>query len=368
MQCPRCNTTLPANTLYCYTCGTKQGTPNQEDATQAIPPVAASEIAAFPDPLTQPAEANGVFSVPALPASDAPVMQGGWAEFSGIQASMSNTYPPVTPMPNSYESYNPTNHTAYASGTFSPPPNAPTPKHQKKPLITRLLLSALVLILIFGGVLVGIRIGQAHNSTVSTQTTAVTHATSTAQKLYQQITSQPPTFTDSLQDPISSPWSVFERPTYGCNLHSDGLHVHIQDINHFTYCTSGYGSFSNFAFQIDMHILSGNGGGLTLRGDTQAGNNYYFHIFPDGLYTFYIDYNHQLTIELNSGIASSFVSGQKNTLTVIARRDQMYCYVNQKFLTMIQDSTYTSGLIGVLSSANTTAADVVYTNAKIWRL
>jgi len=61
-------------------------------------------------------------------------------------------------------------------------------------------------------------------------------------------------------------------------------------------------------------------------------------------------------------------SGQKNTLTVIAQGSQFDFYVNQKFLANVQDSTYSSGYVGMLVSDATTAAEVVYTNARIWNL
>ncbi|MGH2479419.1 MAG: hypothetical protein ACRDHW_07175, partial [Ktedonobacteraceae bacterium] len=119
---------------------------------------------------------------------------------------------------------------------------------------------------------------------------------------------------------------------------------------------------------VDMKILSGDGGGLILRGNTTAGNLYYFHVLPDGSYHIYVEKNHQLTTLLGGGTISSFTTNQRNTLTTIAQGNQLYFYANEKLLTMLKDSTYTNGYMGVLSACSTAAADVVYTNAKIWRL
>ncbi|HEU0003508.1 MAG TPA: hypothetical protein VFQ36_21555 [Ktedonobacteraceae bacterium] len=246
------------------------------------------------------------------------------------------------------------------------PPVAPVPKRRRPPLTVILLL-----LLIFGGVFVGIRIGQSRYN-VSTNLPALTptgNSTLNASQLYQQLTSQKPFVVDPLQDPSSSIWTVFEKPKYGCEIKSDGLHVHILDPNHVTYCTSGRGRFSNFGFQIEIRMLSGTGG-LTLRGDTTAGNLYFFHVFPDGQYRIFIEQNHNWTTELSEGTISSFTHGpgQKNTLAVIAQGSHMYFYVNRKFVTQVQDSTYSNGFLGVSVSDSTEPAEVIYTNAQIWVL
>jgi hypothetical protein len=226
-------------------------------------------------------------------------------------------------------------------------------------------LSFLVLLLVVGSVFVGIRIGQSHSGMALT-----TSLPTDSNQLYRQVTSQNLSFVDSLQNATLSQWSVFERATYGCEIAIDGLHVHISDSGHFGYCTSGRGKFSNFAFQVEMKILSGAGGGVTFRGDTLAGDIYYFRVYPDGRYLIYTEKNHKSGSNLGGGTVSPFSSGfgQKNTLTVIAQGSQIYFYVNQKFLTKIRDSTYASGYLGVAASDSTGQAEVVYTNAQIWVL
>src|SRR5258708_4881228 len=89
-------------------------------------------------------------------------------------------------------------------------------------------------------------------TTAQAVTTPIDSPTPDINQLYQQVTSQNPSFVDSLQNATLSSWSVFERPTYGCEMKSDGLHVHIKDTGHYGYCTSGRGSFSNFAFLVQM--------------------------------------------------------------------------------------------------------------------
>lgn len=357
MQCPRCGAILPEDSVHCYSCGTR--------LTEEMPP-ASSAVNEIPAPGVPPAVSGG------------PYLESGWTEFSGAQvpvgmpAGAGATYPPFAPAAGGFvtsSTYPP------LPGSLPPsfvPPVTPAPKRRGPLLAVSLILSVLALLLFFGGIFVGIRIGQSHGSVATAQavTTPGASPAPDINQLYRQVTSQNPSFVDSLQNATLSPWSVFERQTYGCEMKSDGLHVHVKDTNHFGYCTSGRGSFSNFAFQVEMKILSGAGGGVTFRGDTQAGNLYYFHVYPDGTYSIFTDQNHKLTTDLGRGTVSPFSSGfgQKNTLTVIAQGRQIYFYVNQKFFTKIQDSTYTSGYIGVAASDSTVPTEVVYTNAKIWIL
>jgi len=358
MQCPRCGAILPEDSVHCYSCGVR--------LTEAMSPTP-SAVNEAPVPGVLPPAVSG-----------GPYLESGWTEYSGAQAPVGMpagagaTYPPFAPVPGG--SVSPSTYPPLP-GSLPPsfvPPVTPAPKRRGPLLAVTLILSVLAPLLFFGGIFVGIRIGQSHSSAATAQavTTPGTSPTPDINQLYQQVTSQNPSFVDSLQNATLSSWSVFERPTYGCEMKSDGLHVHIMDTGHYGYCTSGRGSFSNFAFQVEMKILSGAGGGITFRGDTQAGNLYYFHVYPDGTYSIFTEQKHEFGPYLGRGTVSSFSSGfgQKNTLTVIAQGSQIYLYVNQKFLAKILDSTYASGYIGVAASDSTAPAEVVYTNAKIWIL
>lgn len=389
MQCPRCGAITADDALdtrYCSNCG-------------AI-------LNETPGPT---ARATNQDAPSLLSAGSAPTMEAGWSEFSGATLAAStppgaeptypsssgfsyaspNAYPQMVPndsmVPGAYSSPNLYPQQS-VSGTYPPqvapggypyayapgfmPPMPPAPK-RRSPILA-IVLSVLVILLVAGGVFAGLAIGLAHSKTATVQATVTTSPTATAtpdaQQLYQQVTSQYPDFIDSLQNPTASRWAVFEKPTYGCEIKSDGLHLHIQDSGKYMDCTSDRGRFANFAFQVDMKILSGAGGGIVFREDSTAANLYYFHVYPDGGFHFYLSTNHQLTTELDSGNIDKFNSSQTNTLTVIAQGSRIYLYVNQKILSQVHDATYVSGFLGVLASDNNAPAEVVYTNMKIWIL
>jgi hypothetical protein len=127
-----------------------------------------------------------------------------------------------------------------------------------------------------------------------------------------------------------------------------------------------------FAFQITMTMVSGDGGGLILRANETAGDFYFFHVFPDGSYHLYINTNNELGAELATGTipSSAFSSGfgKKNTLTAIAQGAHLAFYANGHVLTAIENATYTTGYLSVLSSASTAPGAIIYTNARIWLL
>ena len=391
MQCPRCGAVWLQDSVHCYSCGTR--------LTEAMPPAPSAvdgeasglstvqiggrqeNAPIVPPPPFTPRLGVNEAPVPGVPpptVSGGPYLESGWTEFSGVQAPVGMptgagaTYPPLSPPPGgsvSSSNYPP------IPGSLPPsfvPPATSAPKRRGPSLAVILILSVLVLLLVFGGIFVGIRIGQSHSGAAPAQavTTPTVSPAPDSNQLYQQVTSQNPSFVDSLQNATLSPWSVYEKPTYGCEIKSDGLHVHIKDTDHFGYCTSGRGKFNNFAFQVEMKILSGAGGGVTFRGDNLAGDLYYFHVYPDGRYLIHTEQNNKLGPNLGAGTVSSFSSGfgQNNTLTVIAQGSLIYLYVNQKFLIKIQDSTYASGYLGVAASDSTAPTEVVYTNAQIWIL
>lgn len=387
MQCPRCGAITADDALdtrYCSNCGAilnEAPGPTARVTNQDTPSL--------------------------LLAGNEPTIEAGWSEFSGATLAASiptgaeatypspggssysspNAYPQMVPndsmVPGAYSSPNLYPQQS-ASGTYPPqvapggypytyapgfmPPQPPAPK-RRSPVLA-IVLSVLVILLVAGGVFAGLAIGLAHSKSSTVQATPAATVTPNAQQLYQQITKQTPLVTDSLQDPKTSQWAVFEKPTYGCEVKSDGLHVHIQDTGDFTYCTSGHGQFENFAFQVDIKILSGDGGGIVFRDNSTTGNYYYFHVFSTGDYHIYVGKDHKLTTELDNGNIGVFHTGtgQTNTLTVIAQGSKIDIYVNQKILSQLTDSTYASGYLGVMANDHNAPAEVVYTNAKIWRL
>ncbi len=263
MQCPTCGAILPDGTGYCYSCG-----------------------AQLPAP-----------TVPSFPTGGEPYRGASWAELGGGQVpdtpsvSAGVAYPSVSPM--SGEGgyvYGPSSNYPYTPGSvpgstppYFVPPITPAPRRKGRLVAITIIVSFMELLVIFGSVFVGIQVGQSHSGVTQTQAvttiaTPTTNATPDADQLYRQVTSRTPTFVDTLTNATLSQWAVYEKPTYGCEIKSDGLHAHIKDTGKFAFCTSGRGEFSTFAFQVSVRILSGKGGGITFRSDASGEDLYYFEI------------------------------------------------------------------------------------------
>jgi len=73
---------------------------------------------------------------------------------------------------------------------------------------------------------------------------------------------------------------------------------------------------------------------------------------------------------LQGGHLLAFKTGlnKPNLITIIARGSDFYLYVNKQFITHAEDSTYSSGQVGLSAGDLTSPTDVVYNDAKIWIL
>lgn len=348
IQCPRCGALLPTGTIQCTDCRVALS-PQPAGQSEVSEPLYAQEENWQVFPSASPATSQpNIYGAP-VALSPPLYSEPGWFEFGGTQ-------PPV---PGNYGT------AFHAAGNQYPgfvQPIMPTAKRRRSLPIIMLAVSIVALFLISGSVIVGVFISrQSLNKGVI--------VVDPMQQLYQQATGKRPTFVDPLNSVAVSDWNIYEDQHWGCSIKSDGLHVHIEERDHFYYCTSGRGKFANFAMQAEMKILSG-WGGISFRADVLTGNLYYILFLPDGHYTISIEKNNQFAGDLQKGTASAFTKGvgQVNTITVIAKGSQLYFYVNQKFFFQINDVTYTSGETGLVAYDDIEASEVVYTNAKIWML
>ena len=61
--------------------------------------------------------------------------------------------------------------------------------------------------------------------------------------------------------------------------------------------------------------------------------------------------------------------GQQNTIAVVASGSTMTFYANEQQIAQVQDSSYTSGSIGLIADpALRHPTEVVYRNARLWTL
>jgi hypothetical protein len=206
------------------------------------------------------------------------------------------------------------------------------------------------------------------NATATAQVIANETATATTlQNNYAQATSGTPAISDPLSQQDQYNWDVSSP---NCVFTSGAYHVSDMTTNDFYTCTPNnqFPNFGNFTLQVQMTILKGDYGGIFFRTDSTGSNFYIFTVYPDGTYFFQVYKNNNLLKTISNAHSSAFKIGpnQPNLITVIARGNSFSFYINGQFVTSANDSTFSSGQMGVLAGDDTHAAEVAFSNLKVW--
>ncbi len=278
---------------------------------------------------------------------------------------------------------------------FAPTPPAATKGRRPSTLLLLALIAAIVLIvgsvaIVYAAVYRPFIYSVQATATVSAQTTGtalaqanatgtvVSRATATQtalQDLYTQATNGTPNLNDPLKSPDNYGWSHFTSSTGMCN-YIDGTYHSRAPVGYFEPCYAGATNFTDFAFQVQVKIVSGVLAGIMYRAPNINNDNsgYYFEIGTDGTYHAYkvtVDKQGNNFPTLVSGSSAAIHSGlnQTNQLAVVARGDTLYFYVNKQYVNKATDSDYKGGVIGVFTdSSGTSGTEAVFSNAQVWQL
>src|SRR5437868_15297413 len=120
-----------------------------------------------------------------------------------------------------------------------------------------------------------------------------------------------------------------------------------------------------------MTLNDGKFGGIVFRVDSTNTLFYYFRIGIDGTYALDVYTGNGSPNTLSSTSSSSIMTGVQasNQLTVVARDNSLYLYVNGQYITTVTDSTYSAGEIGVFAGSFTDpTAHATFNDAKVWTL
>ena len=272
-------------------------------------------------------------------------------------------------------------------------PEQKAPSSQRVPGWMTALLVLLALLLILGGIgsvvyAVNFRPADLHTQattvaqnflTAQAQGTVQAGAYATAtvnamtpQQVYQQATSGTPVIDDPLKDDSGSVWYNYNTsPAFSCGFQASAYHIQASASGS-SMCT-GYGTeFNNLAFQAQIKIIKGQIGGLAFRvGTTNSANDSYYLclISTNGYYAFNVVNSQQAKIladEKNTAIITG--QNQSNLVTVVARNSNIYLYINNHFVKIVTDATYTSGQIAFMAASNIGSFDVAFNNVKVWKL
>lgn len=212
-------------------------------------------------------------------------------------------------------------------------------------------------------------------ATAQGQATAEVSATAGAlQSIYTTATSGTPALNDPLTNQDSNNWDVFATNSSGgsCEFTGGAYHSVMTQKGFFQPCYDQTSNYSNFAFQVQMTITQGDEGGIIFRADPTNTQFYLLRINQDGSYDLfvYVDSSGSHAKNLLSSSTSLLKTGlnQPNLITVIARSNSLIFYINQQYLASVNDTTYSSGKIGVFGESYTNPTNVAFSNTQIWKL
>jgi hypothetical protein len=209
-------------------------------------------------------------------------------------------------------------------------------------------------------------------ATAQAQATADVIATATAlQNIYSSATQGTPALNESLSGNTGSNWDEDQaQGGGGCAFTGGAYQASIYSKGFYFTCIANNTNFSNFAFQVQMKVSRGDGGGLVFRGNSSAAKYYVFSVATNGNYQLFTaqDRTHSASLTFGSSSTIKKGAGQTNLVTVIARGSSIYFYINKQYVGSVADGTYKSGQIGVLADDLTNPTDVTYSNLQVWKL
>jgi len=206
------------------------------------------------------------------------------------------------------------------------------------------------------------------------QATTQTIAAFTAQppqKMYAQVTSRKPDFSDPL-DTQENSWINYTSPNFGCAFIGGAYHATAILNDTYSLCISPDTNYSNFAFQVRMILLRGDSGGLLFRMDSKHGSFYRFTIDRGGNYYLYFHASDNSVTLLTRGLSPTIYNAllqspsQAVVTTVIAYTSHIYLFVNGQFLAQVNNDKIASGPIGLTALSTTQPTEVAFTNAQLW--
>lgn len=188
-------------------------------------------------------------------------------------------------------------------------------------------------------------------------------------QLYTTTTGNIPVLYDPLHEQDANSWETGTwRKGDSCGFRDGAYHLKSVEQEYYSWCIARAPQFSNFAVQVQMNILTGDGGGLVFRADGKQGDYYYFRVGQDGTFALYRYISKADRQELETGTAVSIHQGrnQLNLLCVIANGSSLALFVNKQPIAQINDGAYRTGQIGLAADEDDNTTDVAYNNLQVW--
>jgi Domain of Unknown Function (DUF1080)/zinc-ribbon domain len=385
MHCTNCGALLPNGAKTCPNCGA------------ATPLYSSNPGSSLPDatiPASNPGSSTPDATIPASSWSGPMPSTAYGGNPYGSPISTAGQSGPYTPPPSTAASFDPygappplpptpvpMNQQAGGPAYYPAPPAPISPLQQaQKPrrrfsvgLILLLVLLAILLIGGGGALFYYAAVYQPHLQQVQATATAQTHATSTANAQATAAVENRYTHSGTLvfTDPLSANNQGHDWDTNSnCAFTGGTYHAIAPDPHYSDYCIAKATDYTNFAYEVQMKVLKGDGGGILFHVENTNPNEYYeFDVAQDGSYGLYkADAGKYPTLTTGTSPVVHQGLNQTNVLAVVVQGNKITLYVNGKLVDTVTDSTFTHGQIGVSASVYNQVTEASFTNARLWKL
>jgi serine/threonine protein kinase len=181
------------------------------------------------------------------------------------------------------------------------------------------------------------------------------------------ILAQAKTGTLQLKDPLTTQDNNnWDTTPQNCAFLNGSYQVTASDKTHpFVACEEQAKTFGNFAYEVKMTIIQGDGGGIIFRDDGQ--HSYFFLVGSDSNCRLGINNGGQISISSNlNPVSMNTGRDSENTLDIVAHNNNIIFYVNNQPVISFSNQVSTIGRVGVLAFTNAGPAIAGYTQAKVW--
>ncbi len=211
----------------------------------------------------------------------------------------------------------------------------------------------------------------AHNAATAQ---ANTYLTATAQaKTYATATAVANTYPFSsnlqLNDPLNnnSQGNGWEENA-NCAFTNGAYHDIDPTTNTISPCSALKSNFKDFTYQATVQLKSNELGGITFRGDAAQWHYYSYVVANDGSFALFLYTKPDTKPQTLHEGSTQVNANQPLQVGVVARGSKIDLYINKQQVATVNDSTYTSGHIGVVAYNTGNNVDAAFTKAQVWTL
>ena len=169
-------------------------------------------------------------------------------------------------------------------------------------------------------------------------------------------------------DPLNHPSNSWEI-TSNCQFLNEMYHVRASEHEAYTICHQQANEFTDFAFEVQMKIVTGDCGGMVFRSEKSKYKFYRVDICSDGDMRVFLQGDSSLNPLFYKNITDIKRDPKKtHVVAIVAQGRTLLLYIDQKSIGQIPDTTYSNGQIGLAAYERSNPTEVAYMNVRIWVL